>query len=624
MPRASCQGLGLHTFPKMLPLTIEQLDLSHNRLRVLQDNTTEERPSLRYLDLGGNRLEGLSPGALLPLRWLRALILAGNTLNQDYVSNSQALRPLGHLHFLDLSANSLDGDMAAVYVANLSSLWSLDLSNNHIRLLARGTFTGNPNLMDINLSGNYILQIEAGAFQGLLQLRELSLARNSLHCISDFSLRPLWRLNLSFNALQFFATEEGNRGYQLQVLDLSHNQLRAMPMLSALHHLRHLNLSDNRLAFLESHPPPSPQDPALWYQEVIRPNLTQGGQNPAANLPGLTDLDLSRNQLGVFPVDFLSHLPALQRLSMAWNCLQNMSALQPMSVLPHLTLRALDLQGNHIQTFPSWVFEILPSLKVLNLGDNELQLCRRTEAGQDEPFQGALRPFSSAFQLKHLSLSRNRLRELCPTGFPPSTLFSLDLSGNTGLALVPSDLQGLQHSLHELSLRGNGMESTSLGLPCLQELRVLDLSGNTLDNLPPTLKCSPFLQSLDLRKNHLQALDTEVLGGLRGHLTSMFIAGNPFHCCTLGWLAALASANVSIPDLGEAQCVYPGSDGSSWAPLARDHRQFCTWWQGTRAAWVLLAVVSLFLICCVVTSLLQNSPRLPRALQLRKSDQGQS
>ncbi|XP_036595904.1 transforming growth factor beta activator LRRC32-like [Trichosurus vulpecula] len=619
--RVSCQGLGLHMFPAALPWTTEQLDLSHNHLQVLQDNATEDRPNLRRLDLRGNRLEELSLGALLPLRWLQALILADNSLNQDYVSNSQALRPLGHLRFLDLSANRLDSDMATFYVANLSSLWSLDLSNNVITHLARGAFLGSPNLLDINLSDNYILQIEAGAFGGLLQLRELSLARNSLHCISDFSLRTLWRLNLSSNALQFFATEEGNRGYQLEVLDLSHNQLEAMPILSALHHLHHLNLSDNQLASLEPHTPPSPQGTDPWYQEVSRPNLTQSGHNPAANLPELTDLDLSRNQLDMLPVGFLGHLSSLQRLSMAWNCLQNMSARQPSPGLPLLPLTFLDLQGNWIQTFPSWVFEILPNLEVLDLGDNELQLCWRPEAGQDGPFQGAYQPFSSAFHLKRLSLSRNRLKGLCPTGFSPAALFSLDLSGNTGLAVAPSDLQGLQHSLHELSLQGNGMESVHLWLPCLQELRVLDLSGNKLTNLPWTLNCSSYLHSLDLRKNLLQALDTEVLGGLGGHLRSMFIAGNPFHCCTLGWLSALARANVSVPDLEEAWCVYPDSKGGSWAPLTRDHSHVCIWWQwrGTQAGWVLLAVTSLFLVCCGVAALLQNSLKLSWALQPTKS-----
>ncbi|XP_072482477.1 transforming growth factor beta activator LRRC32-like [Notamacropus eugenii] len=615
--RVSCQGLGLHTFPAALPWTTEQLDLSHNHLQVLQDNATEDRPNLCYLDLLGNQIEELSLRALLPLRWLQALILADNSLDQDYVSNSQALWPLDHLRLLDLSANRLDSDMASLYVANLSSLWSLDLSNNLITHLSHGTFIGSPNLLNIDLSDNYILQIQTGAFEGLLQLRELSLARNSLHCISDFSLRALWQLNLSTNALQFFATEEGNGGYQLQVLDLSHNQLRAMPMLSALRHLQYLNLSDNQLASLEPHAPPLPQGTGPWYQEVNRPNLTQSGYSPGASLPELTDLDLSRNQLDIFPIGFLNHLSSLQRLSIAWNCLQNMSAHQFSPGLSFLPLRSLDLQGNWIQTFPSWVFEILPRLEVLDLGDNELQLCWRPEAGQDGPFQGVQQPFSSAFHLKGLSLSKNGLRRLCLTGFSPASLLSLDLSGNTGLALAPSDLQGLQHSLHELSLRGNGMESTHLWLPCLQQLQALDLSGNKLVNLPWALNCSSYLCSLDLRKNLLQTLDTEVLGGLGGHLRSMWIAGNPFHCCTLGWLAALARANVSVPDLEEAWCVYPASEGGSWAPLAGDHSHLCTWWQwqGTQAGWVLLAVTSLFLICCGVAALLQNSAKLPGALE---------
>lgn len=63
----------------------------------------------------------------------------------------------------------------------------------------------------------------------------LNLSRNSLTCISDFSLQQLRRvLDLSCNSIEAFQTGPGPRAeYQLAWLDLRENKLLHFPDLSA-------------------------------------------------------------------------------------------------------------------------------------------------------------------------------------------------------------------------------------------------------------------------------------------------------------------------------------------------------------------------------------------------------
>ncbi|NWI87169.1 LRC32 protein, partial [Pitta sordida] len=545
----SCKGVGLRKFPEELGQGIKYLELSNNFIQNLSGSYTPGFGQLEYLDMCFNQLEAVSATALAQLPRLRSLLLGSNHLHRNFLANGEALHQLRNLEILDLSANNLESHMAAWYISSLSSLRELDLSGNRMPRLLSGMFRSNPRLRQLDLSNSYIMEIQEGAFEPLAELEVVNLALNSIHCVSGFSLTQLRVLNLSHNALELFACEEGAEPYLLQVLDLSHNRLLSFPELPRAHDLTHLNLSNNLIASLL--PGSHQQDFVLPYKEMGRFNRT--GRSVAA-LTHVADLDLSNNRLELFPFTFFHGLGSLHSLSLARNCLQEVAresltnATEPGDPspappeLPELSVRWLDLHSNALRVLPRWFFSSLPQLETVDLGSNSLQPCE----GQGSERGGGLgggshvsapgdtcTPFYNVPGLRHLSLRENNISTLQPFAFNRTPLLSLDLSGNRDLSVPRGALGGLELSLQELSLRGNGMGESEAALPCLGTLRVLDLSGNRLSLLPAGLSCSP-LESLDVHNNNLQTLGK--LGSWSHSLREVSVAGNPLSCCSLGWL----------------------------------------------------------------------------------------
>ncbi|NWX03125.1 LRC32 protein, partial [Caloenas nicobarica] len=553
--KVSCKGVGLRNLPKELGQGVKYLELSDNFIRNLSSSHMPGFGQLEYLDLRSNQLEAVSDTTLAQLPQLRSLLLGSNRLDRNYLANGRAFRLLRNMEVLDLSANNLESHMAGWYVRNLTRLRMLDLSGNKMTKLPASIFWSVPGLRELDLSNNYVMEIEEGVFEALEELEVVNLALNSLHCISGFSLRQLRVLNLSHNALELFVWEEGAEPYLLRVLDLSHNRLLSFPGLPKAHYLTHLNLSNNLISSLlpGSH---QPEEFALPYEEVTRFNRTLPG---TAGLTRVADLDLSNNQLQVFPLTFFHGLGSLHTLSLARNCLQEVagealaSGTEPGHHSPApparvvLSVRSLDLHGNAIRVLPPWFFHSLPQLETIDLGSNSLQPCE--SHGNDRGWNlgargshvpapgGTCTPFYNVPRLKHLSLCKNNISRLQPYAFHRTPLLSLDLSGNRDLLVPKEALGGLELSLQKLSLRGNQMDDSKAELPCMATLKVLDLSGNNLSLLPAGLFCSP-LESLDVRNNNLLTLDKPVGASWSGSLRDVSIAGNPFGCCSLGWLDA--------------------------------------------------------------------------------------
>ncbi|XP_009994928.1 PREDICTED: leucine-rich repeat-containing protein 32-like [Chaetura pelagica] len=615
--RVSCKGLGLHQFPKELGQGVKYLEISNNFIRNLSSSYMPGFGQLEYLDMGFNQLEAVSGMTLSQLPQLRSLLLGSNHLDRNYQANGRAFHLLRNIEVLDLSANNLESHMAGWYVSNLTSLRMLDLSRNKMTRLPAEIFWSMPQLHELNLSNNYIMEIEKGAFEGLGQLEVVNLALNSLYCISGFSLRQLRVLNLSHNALELFLSEEAAEPYLLQVLDLSHNRLLYFPELPKAHYLTHLNLSNNLIASLlpGSH---HPGEFMLPYEEMGRLNRTL---HAGAGLTHVADLDLSNNRLQLFPVPFFHSLGSLHNLSLARNCLQEVSGgslvggTEPSAALP---LRWLDLGSNAFHLLPHWFFDSLPQLEAIDLGSNNLQPCgsQGSKPGGNPGGEshvsapgGTCTPFYNLPRLKHLSLRKNNITRLQPYAFHQTSLLSLDLSGNKDLFMPKEALGGLEFSLQKLSLRGNQMDNSKAELPCLGTLRVLDLSGNLLSHLPSGLFCSR-LESLDVRDNNLLTLEKPALASWPHSLQDMSIAGNPFSCCWLGWLDALRAGGVGVRDLDQTLCTYQEGSSNFSAKITSSPRWLCPRPKGTSPLAPFMVVMSLFILGSGVCCLLKTGQKL--------------
>lgn len=585
---------------------MKHLDLSHNLLQNLSEGCLPALGQLEHLDLRSNLLEAISGPALAQLPRLHSLLLGSNHLHQNYRDNAVAFSALRSIEVLDLSANGLESHMVGGFLSSLTALRVLHLPRNRLRQLPVGIFQGSPQLTELDLSNNYIMDIEEGAFEALRELAVLSLALNSLHCLSSFSLRQLQVLNLSHNALELFGWEEGRGPYLLQVLDLSHNRLLSFPQLPAAHRLVHLNLSHNSITSLD----PGSHHPAqfvLRYEEMVSFSTSL---STAASLTRLAELDLSYNCLQLLPLLFFRAMSSLFTLSVAMNCLQNIT----MELLSRdgdrdsngtavwqedavLSVRSMDLHGNAIRALPHWFFDALPQLEAIDLGSNSLQPCGSDMGGKTgggSPEAEPCTAFHSIPHLQHLSLRRNSLTQLPPHTFSRTPLLSLDLSENRGLAVPWAALEGLEHSLQQLWLRGNHMDNSRAEIPCLGELRVLDLSGNRLSLLPTGLFCSP-LQTLDVSGNELPVLPEQALMGWTRSLRALCLAENPFQCCELGWLDALQAAGVQLPDLHRARCIHHSITNRT-APLSSRLPWLCPQpWAGSSV--LVLAALLGVLLC---------------------------
>ncbi|XP_053130046.1 transforming growth factor beta activator LRRC32-like [Hemicordylus capensis] len=586
----SCRGQGLPGFPQEIGHEARQMDVSHNFISSLTESDTSSLTRLEHLDLASNQLQAVSEGALKALGHLRSLLLATNRLHRNHVSNGKAFLSLLRLEVLDLSENSLDSEMAALYLHSLPSLEQLDLSRNHLTRLAKGIFQGVPRLRELRLNHNYIMEIAEGSLEPLRGLHSLNLAMNCLPCISGFSLRQLRVLNLSYNALEFFGTGgEVGGAYRLQALDLSHNQLASLPLLPSRSRLRHLNLSHNALG--QGH----------WAAKATGvgqpPPWPRGLHATLAGLATVAELDLSYNQLSSFPVSFLRELRSLRTLSMASNCLRGVTGELPthcpwqgpeahrkapgqqlLRDLAVLTVRKLDLRGNALQALPRCFFDVLPNLEALDLSLNNIHLCgawRACERAPPSAERGNCTTFHHLPQLKLLSLRGNSLAMVCKGLFRQTPLASLDLSENEGLFLPEGALEGLGSSLQTLSLRRNQMQTSGMNFPCLGELKVLDLAENRLSALPSGLPCAP-LEQLNLQQNQLVSLEEAVAVKLSRSLQFLSVAGNPLSCCELGWLEVFeAAAAVTVLDREEALCSYQDGNQSVTAQVSSAHGQPC-------------------------------------------------
>ncbi|XP_047373296.1 transforming growth factor beta activator LRRC32 isoform X2 [Sciurus carolinensis] len=551
---ALCQGLGLLQVPSLLPLDIEALDLSGNQLRSILASPLSFYIALRHLDLSINEISFLHPGVFQALPHLEHLNLAHNRLAVGTALNAGGLGPLLHVTSLDLSGNSLYSGLVERLLGEAPSLRTLSLAENSLTRLARHTFWGMPALEHLDLHSNVLMDIEDGAFEALPRLAHLNLSRNSLTCISDFSLQQLRVLDLSCNSIEAFQTAAKPRAqYQLAWLDLRENRLLHFPDLAALPKLIYLNVSNNLIRLPSGLPQGSEGLHAPSEGWSALPLSNPSWNTSTYPLSQLLNLDLSYNEIELVPESFLERLTSLRFLNLSRNCLQAFRAPRTGSLpclvlldLSHNALEALELgaralgslrtlllQDNALQDLPPYTFASLASLQRLNLQGNRVSPC----GGPAEPSPAGCVSFSGIPTLRVLNMVDNEMEMLRAGAFLHTPLTELDLSANPGLDVATGALAGLEASLEVLALQGNGLTVLQVDLPCFSCLKRLNLAENRLSHLPAWTQ-AVSLEVLDLRNNSFSLLPGSAMGGLETSLRRLYLQGNPLSCCGNGWLAA--------------------------------------------------------------------------------------
>ncbi|XP_064450037.1 leucine-rich repeats and immunoglobulin-like domains protein 1 isoform X7 [Mirounga angustirostris] len=226
---------------------LTQLDLTRNRIRVIEGLTFQGLDSLEVLKLQRNNISKLTDGAFWGLSRIHVLHLENNglvevsrgwlyglsALHQLHLSSNSIARInregwsfCPKLHELVLSFNNLTR-LDEESLADLSSLSILRLSHNSISHIAEGAFKGLRNLRVLDLDHNEIsgtIEDTSGAFTGLDSLSKLTLFGNKIKSVAKraFSgLEGLEHLNLGENAVRSVQSDAFVKMKNLKELHIS-------------------------------------------------------------------------------------------------------------------------------------------------------------------------------------------------------------------------------------------------------------------------------------------------------------------------------------------------------------------------------------------------------------------
>lgn len=337
------------SFPSLV-----SLDLSNNNLTgALPDSSSlASLHNLSFFDASNNDLHGPIPSQLFSLPALQSLDLSHNSFNGS-ISTALNLSSSSQLQNLDLSDNQLSGNISADFLANLTSLVSLDLSRNPLGGVIPATVGQLIHLQSLQLTSCNLIGSIPQEFSACVELRELKLNENSLQGDIPWSLGALPQLSsldLSSNLLEgdflsFIANTSvlqelllsdnhlngvipSSVGTKLQKLtlslSLSHNQLSGpIPeQLGDLVLVQNLDLSFNNLS---GSIPESIGNCSSLLSLIISHNGLEGSIPPQlGNLTKLTQLDLSHNDLsGSIPAS-LTTISTLSFLNVSYNHLQGL------------------------------------------------------------------------------------------------------------------------------------------------------------------------------------------------------------------------------------------------------------------------------------------------------------
>ncbi|XP_026131143.1 leucine-rich repeats and immunoglobulin-like domains protein 1 [Carassius auratus] len=345
---------------------LTQLELSRNKLRLIEGLTFQGLSSLEILKLQRNNISKLTDGAFWGLARMRVLHLDYNSLREV---NSGSLYGLESLLQLYLSNNSISNFNPEGW-GFCERLRELNLSYNNLTKLSEGGFSKLVNLNSLRLGHNSIGHITEGAFRGLSSLRTLELDHNDISgTIEDTNgaftgLENLNKLTLFGNKIKSVAKKAFSGLEALEHLNLGENAIRSIQpeAFSKMKNLRYLHIqSDSFLCDCQLH----------WFPEwLVTRGLKAGVQATCAHPESLKGTsiyqapsqsfvcdDLPKPQITVHPVTTAAVLGKDVRLT----CTAASSSSSPMTftwLKDQETLRQAEVENfAHVRASDGGVME---------------------------------------------------------------------------------------------------------------------------------------------------------------------------------------------------------------------------------------------------------------------------
>ncbi|XP_018569441.1 toll-like receptor 3 [Anoplophora glabripennis] len=237
---ADCSGLNIDSFPAKVDQDINYLYLSVNNIEELDPKLQKVVSNdLEILDLSHNKIRSINDEFFLNIYNLRELDLSHNQITS--LGDDSIFQNLNNLEKLDLSFNELKTLPNLVFM-KLSKLRSLDLGYNYLGEFLTGskdvlteTLGLNVNITSLSLNGLNISDFHNIYFEEFKGITHLSLANNALDNIPSLPYSVEY-LDLSGNNFTFVSARYLNYHSLKELL------LNRMPTLKEIHHYAFYNL----------------------------------------------------------------------------------------------------------------------------------------------------------------------------------------------------------------------------------------------------------------------------------------------------------------------------------------------------------------------------------------------
>ncbi|XP_053603949.1 protein artichoke-like [Plodia interpunctella] len=421
---------------------LKNIDLSHNRIKILNPNLFHNNKKIEYIDLSHNHLHHIH-GLFSNLPSLGEVYLSHNNILDvpiDSFFNSYKISSI----YLDKNSIS---NIHSESFSNLMNLTKLRLDFNYLHQVPHNIFVNNRNIVKIRVDNNNFIDISNNTLDSLGNLREIRLNNNKLRLISKHHFTNSLKLEeiyLNNNEITFIEAGTFIKMSNLKLLNLQHNNLvdfnDVLPKLRS--NLLTLHLDYNNLSLLSAFMFLSQEK--LNHLSLKYNNLKFITRNIFRNLSHITRLELNHNEFSIIDDFSFQHLNLTRYLNLQNNLIRNITNYTFFGLSE---LEDLDISCNRIYFVFDMAFDSLKKLRSLNLSFNPLQI-----------------------------LQKNIFQQ----GLPLSSLY-LD---NCEIQLIENDtFQGL-NNLKILSIKNNSLRASDLLSINIPGLKHLYLSFNILDYLP--------------------------------------------------------------------------------------------------------------------------------------------
>ncbi|KAH6824285.1 hypothetical protein C2S53_011782 [Perilla frutescens var. hirtella] len=521
---------------------LEILDLERNQLSGNLIDEFGECKRLEYLILNRNSLSGTIPVNLGKLSSLTILALGGNQFTGNV---PESLGQLCNLERLYIFSNKLEGIVTESLLTNLTKLRFLSASQNRLSLkvgrnwippfqlevlglgwwnLGRGAGSEIPSWLQTQKNILSYLDLSDTGISGTIpswfwEIQILNLSHNNLHgMIPDIRGSNARFIYLSSNQLEGLLPQIGDH---LRELDLSNNSFSGdiahflCDGTYGTYSLEILHLGGNQLRG---------ELPDCWFKWPSLRYLSLANNNLVGNIPlsmgflaSLISLNLDNNKLsGQIPFS-MHNCSKLGKIGLAGN---NLGGNIPTWIGTSLVqLRILILRSNNLSGEISSEICHLNFLQILDLSNNKLSGIT-PRCLYNFTAMAVKRSLSNLYKVYGSERSWYTYSFFSSGGFIESALIvkkggklqydtllplvtSIDLSMNNLSGDIPNELTSLLE-LGSLNMSGNHLTgSIPENIGCMKQLESLDLSRNTLwGRIPNSLALISSLAYLDLSYNN--------------------------------------------------------------------------------------------------------------------------